>query len=113
LAYQFKVSSTELGVSLGCYHCAQCCTTGLCFVGGKTSSKLGCMSAPDVTTDSRCPFGFVGLLLLTFFLYGVSLFYHGLPPSPFNPAWHLAARCYASFLFERNEFFASIQGGGR
>ncbi|WP_174997235.1 hypothetical protein [Burkholderia lata] len=54
-------------------------------------------------------FGCVGLLLLTFCLYGVSLFYHGLPPSPFNPAWHLAAGCYAFFLFERNELFASIR----
>jgi hypothetical protein len=54
-------------------------------------------------------FGCVGLLLLTFCLYGVSLFSHGLPPSPVNPAWHLAAGCYAFFLFERNALFASIR----
>jgi hypothetical protein len=54
-------------------------------------------------------FGFFGFLLLTFCLYGVSLFSHRLPPSPVNPAWHLAAGCYAFFLFERNALFASIR----
>lgn len=54
-------------------------------------------------------FSIVGLVLLTFCLYGVSFFYHQLPPSPFNPAWHLAAGCYAFALFERNAFFASLR----
>jgi hypothetical protein len=53
-------------------------------------------------------FSIVGLVLLTFCLYGVSFFYYQLPPSPFNPAWHFAAGCYAFALFERNALFASL-----
>lgn len=54
-------------------------------------------------------FGLVGVVLLTFCLYGVSFFYQQLPPSPFNPAWHLAAGCYAFALFQRNALFASLR----
>ena len=54
-------------------------------------------------------FGFVAFLLLAFCLSGVSLFSHGLPSLRLNPAWHLAAGCYAFFLLERNELFASIR----
>jgi membrane-bound ClpP family serine protease len=54
-------------------------------------------------------FGLVGIVLLTFCLYGVSFFYHQLPPSPFKPVWHLAAGCYAFALFERNAFFAALR----
>jgi membrane-bound ClpP family serine protease len=54
-------------------------------------------------------FGLVGVVLLTFCLYGVSIFYHQLPPSPFKPVWHLAAGCYAFALFQRNALFASLR----
>ncbi|MBU9581052.1 hypothetical protein KTE26_21700 [Ralstonia mannitolilytica] len=45
---------------------------------------------------------FAGLLFLAFSLYGVSNFYHQLPPSPFGAAWHLTAGCYGFTLLRRN-----------
>jgi hypothetical protein len=56
----------------------------------------------DTYTFEDCVLPFAGLLFLAFSLYSVSNFYRQLPPSPFGPAWHLAAGCYGFTLFRRN-----------
>ena len=61
-----------------------------------------CIVYIDIRTFEDHVMMFAGLFFLAFSLYGVSNFYHQLPPSPFGPAWHLAAGCYGFTLLRRD-----------